>query len=109
MQEKDLPVNSGSEENIVSDLNEEINVPEEETVMKFRDEDGNTVELEIAAKIYLGETEYLILRDSENEDDEFLFRTDFDSEGNPEYNAVENDEEFNEVKKEYAKLLYNEN
>ncbi len=75
-------------------------------IMKFKDEDGNTVEFEAIARIYLGEVEYLILAPLEgSEEDAFVFRVD-NVEGNVEYNLVEDDEEFLLVKKEYKDLLY---
>ena len=77
--------------------------------MKFRDEDGNVVELEAVARVYVEEQEYLVLAPlDENSDDEFVFRVDKDSEGKEELNAVEDDEEFLKVKKEYKNLLYGE-
>lgn len=91
-------------ENLI-EVDEDIN---EETTMKFKDEEGNVIELEIVAKIYLNDKEYLVLADEDNEEDEFLFRVDEDEEGNIEYNAIEDDKEFLEVKKEYSKLLYDE-
>lgn len=79
---------------------------EDKTVMKFRDEDGNPVELEVIAKIYLEDREYLILAPLDDAEDEFVFRVDRDADGNESYNALESDEEFMQVKKEYARLLY---
>lgn len=79
---------------------------EETTVMKFRDEDGNPVELEVVARIYLEEQEYLILAPLGEADDEFVFRVDRDEDGAEIYNALESDAEFMQVKKEYARLLY---
>lgn len=93
---------------IENDLLENKEIENEETVMKFKDEDGNVIELEVVAKIYLEEKEYLILSQEDNEEDEFVFRVDEDEEGNIEYNAIESDEEFLKVKKEYSKLLYDE-
>ncbi|MBW8383419.1 MAG: DUF1292 domain-containing protein [Youngiibacter sp.] len=77
--------------------------------MKFKDEDGNVVELEAVARVYVEEQEYLVLAPlDDNSDDEFVFRVDKDSEGKEELNAVEDDEEFQKVKKEYKNLLYGE-
>lgn len=77
--------------------------------MKFRDEDGNVVELEAVARVYVEEQEYLVLAPlDENSEDEFVFRVDKDSEGKEELNAVEDDEEFLKVKKEYKNLIYGE-
>lgn len=80
---------------------------EEKEVMSFRDEDGNKVDFEAIAKIYLEEKGYLLLSpvdDSSN--DMFAFRIDINEEGNEELNLVEDDKEFEEIKKEYKKLLY---
>ena len=69
---------------------------EENKVMAFRDEDGNKIEFEVVAKIFLNEDtkyekEYIILSPLEGEK-----------------NLVEDDNEFNEVRKKYKELLYNE-
>ena len=79
---------------------------EEKQIMAFRDEEGNKVEFEVVAKIYLGEKnkkEYIVLSPVEgngDEADDFVFRVDKVN------NLVEDDEEFRLVKKEYKKLLY---
>jgi uncharacterized protein YrzB (UPF0473 family) len=84
-----------------------VNILEEKEVMSFRDEDGNKVDFEAIAKIYLGEQGYLLLSPLEDDsDDMFAFRIDINEEGNEELNFVENDKEFEEIKKEYKKLLY---
>lgn len=81
----------------------------EREIMKFRDEEGNVVELEAVARVYVEEQEYLVLAPlDENSEDEFVFRVDKDSEGKEELNAVEDDVEFLKVKKEYKNLLYGE-
>ena len=81
---------------------------EERQIMKFKDEDGNTVELEAVAEIYLDETKYLILAPLDSEDDEFVFRVDKDADGNEEYNTIDDDQEFLRVKKEYNRILYDD-
>jgi uncharacterized protein YrzB (UPF0473 family) len=85
-----------------------VNILEEKEVMSFRDEDGNKVDFEAIAKIYLEEQGYLLLSplDDNNNDDMFAFRVDINEEGNEELNLVEDDAEFEEIKKEYKKLLY---
>lgn len=81
---------------------------EEREIMKFKDEDGNTVEFEPVAEIYDDEKKYLILSPIDgSEDDAFVFRVDLENEVEV-LNLVEDDEEFLRVKKEYKKLLYNE-
>ena len=82
---------------------------EERQILKFKDEDGNVIELEAVAKIYLNKTKYLILAplDEDNEN-EYVYRVDKDKDGNEELNIVDSDEEFMMVKKEYKNLLYNE-
>ena len=80
---------------------------EEKEVMSFRDEDGNRIDFEAIAKIYLEEQGYLLLSPlDENDDDMFAFRIDIDEEGKEELNLVEDDKEFEQIKKEYKKLLY---
>ena len=84
---------------------------EEKQIMAFRDEEGNKVEFEVVAKIYLGEKnkkEHIVLSPVEgngDEADDFVFRVDKVNDS-VEYNLVEDDEEFRLVKKEYKKLLY---
>lgn len=80
---------------------------EEKKIMSFKDEDGNKVDFEAIARIFLGKQEYLLLAplDEEDSEDVFAFRIDT-KDGREEYNLVEDDEEFLEVKKEYKKLLY---
>lgn len=80
---------------------------EEKQIMSFKDEDGNKVDFEVIAKIYLDETEYLILAPlNGNEEDAFAFRVDYENDS-PVYNLVEDDKEFEKIKKEYKNLLYN--
>ncbi|WP_238902994.1 DUF1292 domain-containing protein [Clostridium sp. YIM B02506] len=81
---------------------------EEKEIMSFKDEDGNKVDFESIARIYLEEQEYLILsplNGDGNEDDAYIFRVDYVDE-KQELNLVEDDEEFQAVKKEYKQLLY---
>lgn len=80
---------------------------EEKEIMSFRDEEGNKVDFEAIAKIYLEEQGYLLLSPvDEDSDDMFAFRIDVNEEGKEELNLVEDDKEFEEIKKEYKKLLY---
>ncbi|GKX66855.1 DUF1292 domain-containing protein [Inconstantimicrobium mannanitabidum] len=82
---------------------------EEKEIMYFKDEEGNKVAFEAIARIYLEEQEYLILSpqgEDVNDDDAFVFRVD-EIDGKQELNLVEDDEEFERVRKEYKKLLYN--
>ena len=89
------------------EIKDEVNVLEEKEIMSFRDEDGNKVDFEAIAKIYLGEQGYLLLSPLEEEnEDMFAFRVDTDENGNEELNMVEDDKVFEEIKKEYKKLLY---
>lgn len=84
-----------------------MNVLEEKEIMSFKDEEGNKVDFEAIAKIYLGEQGYLLLAPvGEQSEDMFAFRVDIDEDGNEELNLVEDDTEFEEIKKEYKKLLY---
>ena len=86
---------------------------EDKEIMYFKDENGDKVAFEAVAHIFLNEDteeekEYMILAPIEggNEEDAFVFRVDY-IEGNKELNLVEDDKEFEEVKKEYKNLLYN--
>lgn len=79
---------------------------EEKEIMAFKDEDGNKVEFEAIARIFLEKQEYVLLAPLEEEsEDIFAFRVDM-VEGKEELNLVEDDKEFEEVTKEYKKLLY---
>lgn len=80
---------------------------EEQQIMTFLDEEGNKVEFEAVARIYLKEQEYLLLApvDDKDSEDIFVFRVD-EIDGKQELNLVEDDKEFIAVKKEYSKLLY---
>ena len=80
---------------------------EEKEIMSFKDENGNKVDFEAVARIFLDKQEYLLLAPlEEDSDDMFAFRIDVDENGNQELNLVEDDKEFEEIKKEYKKLLY---
>lgn len=80
---------------------------EEKEIMSFRDEEGNKVDFEAIAKIYLDEQGYLLLSPIEDDnDDMFAFRIDINENGTEELNFVEDDKEFEAIKKEYKKLLY---
>ena len=80
---------------------------EEKEIMSFRDEEGNKVDFEAIAKIYLDEQGYLLLSPlEEGNDDMFAFRIDINEDGKEEVNFVEDNKEFEAVKKEYKKLLY---
>lgn len=80
---------------------------EEREIMTFLDEEGNKVEFEAIARIFLEEQEYLLLAEVDNEESEdvYVFRID-EVDGKEELNLVEDDKEFLAVKKEYKKLLY---
>lgn len=79
---------------------------EEREIMSFKDEDGNKVDFEAIARIYLEEKEYLLLSPLDEEsEDMFAFRIDI-VDGKQELNLVEDDKEFLAVKKEYKKLMY---
>lgn len=79
---------------------------EEKEIMSFKDEEGNKVDFEAVARIFLDEKEYLLLTPVEEEaEDIFIFRID-KRDDKEELNLVEDDKEFIAVKKEYKKLLY---
>lgn len=80
---------------------------EEREIMSFKDEEGNKVDFEAIARIFLDEQEYLLLSPIDEEsEDIFAFRIDVDGDGNEELNLVEDEKEFEAIKKEYKKLLY---
>ena len=80
---------------------------EEVQIMTFLDEEGNKVQFESIARIYLEDKEYLLLApvDEKDSEDIYVFRID-EVDGKQELNLVEDDKEFIAVKKEYNKLLY---
>ncbi|WP_304681549.1 DUF1292 domain-containing protein [uncultured Clostridium sp.] len=90
-------------------MNEEIKKVQNEEVqiMTFLDEEGNKVQFEAIARIYLEDKEYLLLApvDEKDSEDIYVFRID-EVDGKQELNLVEDDKEFIDVKKEYNKLLY---
>jgi len=74
--------------------------------MSFLDEEGNKIDFEAVARVYLEEIEYLLLAPiDEKSEDVYVFRVD-EVDGKEELNLVEDDKEFLAVKKEYKKLLY---
>lgn len=85
---------------------------EDKKIMAFKDIEGNKIEFEVVAEIYLNEDtknekKYLLLSPVEEgkEDDMFAFRVDI-TENGEEFNLVEDDAEFSQVKKAYKDLLY---
>ena len=83
---------------------------EEKEIMSFKDEEGNKVDFEAIARIYLEKIEYLLLSPVDESDKEdaniFAFRVDKNKDGKEELNIVEDEKEFEAIKKEYKKLLY---
>ncbi|MBB6622220.1 DUF1292 domain-containing protein [Clostridium gasigenes] len=84
-----------------------VEIEEERVIRTFLDEDGNKVQFEAIAEIYLEKQGYLLLApmNDEESEDVFVFRMD-EIDGKEELNIVEDDKEFIAVKKEYKKLLY---
>lgn len=86
---------------------------EEKNLMAFRTEDGDKIEFEVIAKIFLNEDtvnekEYILLsplEETATEVDMFVVRVDEGANG-IEYNFIEDDKEFLEVKKAYKDLAY---
>lgn len=79
---------------------------EEKEIMSFKDENGNKVDFEAVARIFLEKKEYLLLTPIEEDaEDIFVFRID-KVDDKEELNLVEDDKEFLAVKKEYSKLIY---
>lgn len=79
---------------------------DEKFYMDFKDEDGNKLTFEIIAEIFSDNKKYLILGDdSQDNEDSYVVREDFSDQG-VEYNFIDNEEEFNRVKKEYKKIIY---
>lgn len=90
--------------------NEENEVSDEKQVMSFRNENGEKVDFEALARIYVDQTEYLILaplgsENAEESTDAFAFRIDIEDDKEVLI-MVEDEAEFKKVKKEYKNLLY---
>ena len=80
---------------------------DDKEIMSFRDEEGNKVDFEAVARIFLENKEYLLLTPVEEDaEDIFIVRVDKVDGDKEELNLVEDDKEFIAVKKEYKKLLY---
>ena len=75
--------------------------------MDFKDEDGNKVTFEVIAEIFNNRKKYLIIGDDKDLDTEdcFVIRED-NCNGSVEYNFIEDEKEFLEVRKQYKKLIY---
>lgn len=79
----------------------------EDNILKFKDQQGNIIELELIAELYVNKNKYVVLAPlDEDSEDEYIYRVDIDKDGNKEWNTIEEDKEFLEVKREYKKLLY---
>lgn len=79
----------------------------EDNILKFKDPQGNIIELELIAELYVNKNKYVVLAPlDEDSEDEYIYRVDIDKDGNKEWNTIEEDKEFLEVKREYKKLLY---
>ncbi|WP_242821405.1 DUF1292 domain-containing protein [Candidatus Arthromitus sp. SFB-rat-Yit] len=91
---------------VFKDKNMSYYSKDEKFYMDFKDEDGNKLTFEIIAEIFLDEKKYLILGDDiQDSEDSYVVREDFSDQG-VEYNFIDNEEEFNRVKKEYKKIIY---
>jgi uncharacterized protein YrzB (UPF0473 family) len=81
---------------------------EEKEIMSFKDESGNKVECEVIARLLVDEKQYMILSPLEGgEEDAFAFRID-EEDGNPVYNFVEDEAEFERVQNQYQEYLEEE-
>ncbi len=79
---------------------------DEKFYMDFMDEDGNKITFEIIAELFLDDIKYLVLGDNnESSEDSYVVREDF-VDGKVEYNFLEDEEEFEKVRKEYKKIIY---
>ncbi|MGL4772909.1 MAG: DUF1292 domain-containing protein [Clostridium sp.] len=86
--------------------NKELINDEEVQIMSFLDEEGNKVDFEAVARIFLDKKEYLLLSPLDEESEEvYAFRIDVVND-KEELNLVEDENEFAAIKKEYKKLLY---
>jgi uncharacterized protein YrzB (UPF0473 family) len=84
---------------------------EEKEIMSFLNEDGEKVDFEALARIYVDDSEYLILapvgaENAEESPDAFAFRIGIENDKEVLL-LVEDEEEFKKVKKEYKNLFYN--
>ncbi len=74
--------------------------------MDFRDEDGNKITFEVISEIFIRDKKYLILGDDGDfTEDSYVVREDI-VDGAIEYNFLDDEEEFNRVRKHYKKIIY---
>lgn len=79
----------------------------DKNILKFKDQDGNLVELELIAELFVNKRKYIVLSTLDDKsEDEYIYRVDIDKDGNKEWNVIEEDKEFLEVKREYKKIIY---
>jgi len=80
---------------------------EEKEIMKFRDEDGEVIELEIVEKLLIDNDNYLILAPLDDEDDAYVYKV-VEENDSIRYIEVEDDNEFNRVLEKYTSLFEEE-
>lgn len=80
-------------------------IMEEKNVIKLMDEDGKKIEFEVVEELSIDEKDYLLLASLENEDeDAFPVRVE-ENEGEKEYFFIEDDEEYERIKRAYDKTF----
>ncbi|HHT50075.1 MAG TPA: DUF1292 domain-containing protein [Eubacteriaceae bacterium] len=70
------------------------------------DEEGNEVDFEVIATLSLKEKDYAILLPLDNEEDSaYIFRIDRDELGDEVLIPIEDDDEFDNVRDEYERIM----
>ena len=74
----------------------------------FIDENGKKHEFEIVDTFQVDDVEYAVLQGEDDEDEAILLRVEYDEDGNQVLVAIEDQDEFDEVRDLYFELLEDE-
>lgn len=78
----------------------------QENIVSLMDEEGNEVDFEVIATLSLKEKDYAILLPLDNEEDSaYIFRIDRDELGDEVLIHIEDDDEFDNVRDEYERIM----
>lgn len=81
----------------------------QEDIVSLIDDKGNEIDFEVIASLSFKENDYAILMPIDAEDDAaYIFRIDNDDNGEEVLVPIENDDEFDEVREEYERLMQEE-
>ena len=78
----------------------------QDNIVSLMDDKGNEVEFEVIATLNFNNNEYTILMPLDAiEDVAYIFRVDTDDQGEEVLLPIEDDDEFDEVREEYERLM----